>query len=123
MIAKVFREIGFAEELGSGTRNLYKLVPLYSGKNVKPKIIDGDVFKVYIPLSEKIINDPVNDPVKKRQNKILTIIRENPKITAVELAKQLNVSEKTIKRDLQFLRENNLIEHLGSDKKGYWKVK
>ena len=59
--------------MGSGTRNLYKLVPLYSGKNVKPKIIDGDVFKVYIPLSEKIINDPVNDPVKKRQRKIIEI--------------------------------------------------
>ena len=41
MIAKVFREIGFAEELGSGTRNLYKYVPMYSGISAKPTMMDG----------------------------------------------------------------------------------
>ena len=41
MIAKVFREIGFAEELGSGTRNLFKYVPIYSGVSARPHLIYG----------------------------------------------------------------------------------
>ena len=31
-ISKVFREIGLADELGSGMRNTYKYTQLYSGK-------------------------------------------------------------------------------------------
>ena len=43
LIAKFFKEIGFADELGSGVRNLYKYVPLYSGR--RPTLIDDDIFK------------------------------------------------------------------------------
>ena len=54
MIAKVFREIGFAEELGSGTRNLYKYVPIYSGSSARPQLMDGDIFRVTIPLDDEL---------------------------------------------------------------------
>ena len=48
-ISKVFREIGLADELGSGMRNTYKYTKLYSG--AEPQFIEGDVFKTIIPLS------------------------------------------------------------------------
>ncbi len=48
-ISRVFREIGYADELGSGMRNSYKFTRLYSGAN--PEFIEGDVFKTIIPLS------------------------------------------------------------------------
>lgn len=50
IISKVFREIGLADELGSGMRNTYKFTRLYSGK--KPQFIEGDIFKTIIPLNE-----------------------------------------------------------------------
>ena len=49
-IAKVFREIGFADELGSGMRNSYKYTKMYSGG--EPIFTEGDVFTIVIPLSE-----------------------------------------------------------------------
>jgi len=49
-IAKVFREIGFADELGSGMRNSYKYTKMYSGG--EPTFTEGDVFTIRIPLSE-----------------------------------------------------------------------
>lgn len=49
-ISKVFREIGLADELGSGMRNTYKFTELYSGG--VPQFIEGDVFKTVIPLNE-----------------------------------------------------------------------
>lgn len=48
-ISKVFREIGLADELGSGMRNTYKYTKLYSGD--VPEFIEGDVFKTIIPLA------------------------------------------------------------------------
>nr|WP_273400623.1 hypothetical protein [Traorella massiliensis] len=47
-ISKVFREIGLADELGSGMRNTYKYTQLYSGGI--PEFIEGDVFRTIIPL-------------------------------------------------------------------------
>lgn len=48
-IAKVFREVSLADELGSGMRNTYKYTKMYSGG--VPEFIEGDVFKTIIPLS------------------------------------------------------------------------
>lgn len=48
-ISKVFREIGYADELGSGMRNCYKYTKLYSGG--EPEFIEGDIFKIIIPLT------------------------------------------------------------------------
>jgi len=48
-IAKVFREVSLADELGSGMRNTYKYTKLYSGGI--PEFIEGDVFRTIIPLS------------------------------------------------------------------------
>ena len=48
-ISKVFREIGLADELGSGMRNTYKYTKLYSGGT--PEFIEGDIFRTVIPLA------------------------------------------------------------------------
>ena len=43
IIASFFNQIGRADELGSGVRNLYKYVKLYSG--AEPVFDEEDVFK------------------------------------------------------------------------------
>lgn len=70
-ISKVFREIGLADELGSGMRNTYKFTKLYSGG--VPQFVEGDVFKTVIPLNETATmksgpksNDQVSDQVSDR---------------------------------------------------------
>ena len=57
-----------------------------------------------------------------RRDKILEIIKNNPKITAYDLSKQFNVTDRTIKRDLKILTDEKIIEYIGSAKNGYWKV-
>ena len=47
-IAKVFREVSLADELGSSMRNTYKYTKLYSGG--EPQFIEGDLFRTIIPL-------------------------------------------------------------------------
>lgn len=50
IIASFFNQIGYADELGSGTRYLFKYVKRYSGK--LPEIIEGDVFRIIVPLDD-----------------------------------------------------------------------
>ncbi len=49
-ISKIFREIGLADELGSGMRNTYKYTKLYS--DMEPEFREGDIFRTIIPLKE-----------------------------------------------------------------------
>ena len=53
IIARFFKEIGFADELGSGVRNLFKYTAIYS-QNGNPQLIEGDIFKIIIPVTEKV---------------------------------------------------------------------
>jgi ATP-dependent DNA helicase RecG len=41
----------------------------------------------------------------------------------LELSKKLKVNHKTIKRDIQLLKDKGFLERIGPDKGGYWKVK
>lgn len=47
-ISKIFREIGLADELGSGMRNTNKYTVLYSEE--EPIFSEGDIFRTIIPL-------------------------------------------------------------------------
>ena len=48
LLANFFINIGRADALGSGVRNLYEYTKIYSGG--EPELIEGDVFKTIVPL-------------------------------------------------------------------------
>lgn len=58
IIAAFFRNIGYADQLGSSVRNLYKYSRLYSGKD--PEFKEGDVFRITVPLEEEYSFDYEN---------------------------------------------------------------
>lgn len=54
---------------------------------------------------------------------ILIAIKEKPTITRKELAKKIGLSEDGIKYQLNKLKKEKIIKHIGSTKKGHWEVK
>ncbi|MCI8583453.1 MAG: transcriptional regulator [Dorea sp.] len=50
IIAAFFRNIGYADQLGSGVRNLFKYSKFYSGRD--PEFIDEDIFRIIVPLKK-----------------------------------------------------------------------
>ncbi|MDL2263879.1 putative DNA binding domain-containing protein [Synergistaceae bacterium OttesenSCG-928-I11] len=64
LLAHFFVNIGRADKLGSGVRNLYYYTKLYSGG--EPELIEGDVFKTIVPLdlSPTVVSDKVSDKSK-----------------------------------------------------------
>ena len=67
-------------------------------------------------------NVPANVPVNELSDKILTMVRANPKVTAQKMALALGVADKTIKRHLKTLGEQGRIQRVGSDKSGHWEI-
>ncbi len=64
-------------------------------------------------------NDLVNDPVKRS---ILQQLERDPKANYSALAARTGYSAATIKRHIQVLKRTGVIERIGSDKTGHWKI-
>jgi len=59
-------------------------------------------------------NDRIND--------LLNALRTEPSASYAALAERLEVSEATIKRNIQKLKQQNRIRRIGSKKTGHWEV-
>lgn len=64
----------------------------------------------------------VTDKVTDKEQELLTLLAEDPGYTMPQLAERLSVSRKTVAARLKKLKEAGLIERIGSDRKGYWKL-
>ena len=68
------------------------------------------------------LNDRLNDGLTKNEQDVFQIIKQEPTITIVALAKRLKLSETTIERNIKGLKEKGVIIREGSKKKGQWTV-
>lgn len=59
---------------------------------------------------------------QKSSQKIIDTIKENPSVTIGELAIQLEISDRAIKKQLFKLKEKGLLKRIGPDKGGHWEV-
>jgi ATP-dependent DNA helicase RecG len=77
------------------------------------------LFKKEVKHSDTL-NDTLN--IDQREKKLLELIALNSSIKLTELAKILNVSIETIKRDLASMQDENILKRTGSKKTGYWQI-
>lgn len=63
-----------------------------------------------------------NIHLNETQLMILNFIRDNNNITKKQLQEKTSKSKTTVDNTISFLREHGLIERIGSNKTGYWKV-
>jgi predicted HTH transcriptional regulator len=61
------------------------------------------------------VNDTVNGTV-------FSLIRQDTSITAVDISERLGISLRTVRRQIKALKEQGLIERIGSDKSGHWNI-
>jgi len=128
-ISKVFREIGIADELGSGMRNTYKYTQLYSGQN--PLFEEGDIFRTIVPLKKIATkkvggNDASQNVVSNVMNNkesliefIKESVRSNNKITRKGISEEAGVSMKTIERTIKEIAN---LRYVGIGKHGHWEL-
>jgi ATP-dependent DNA helicase RecG len=135
IIAAFFRNIWLADELGSGVRRLYRYVSRYSGK--PPELIDGDVFRIIIPLDDSYSFDAELDKTQSASSKcnfctldctlsekaIIEYVAENPTATQVAIASAIGKSLRSVKMDMSHLQEVGILVREGSRRDGRWVIK
>ena len=84
---------------------------------------------IFIHFMLNVINNIIEKTTQKttqklnsNQEKIIELIRQNPKITRKEMALKLGITEDGVKYNLKKLSVNNIIERVGSDNGGYWSI-
>lgn len=85
----------------------------------------------YKNVGNNVGNNAGNNVIKKdtkkksaqdRRQNILGLMIDDSKITIPQLSKKLNVSAKTIERDIEKLKEENKIYRQGNSRDGTWIV-
>ena len=70
--------------------------------------------------------EPENDTVKSQNDTVndtvFSLIKQDKNITALQISEKLKISLSTTKRKIKELKEQKIIERIGSDKTGYWKI-
>ena len=67
-------------------------------------------------------NVGLNVGLNEIQQKIIDLILNNKNIKQSEIANELNISSRTVERNINYLKEKNIIKRIGSKKVGYWEV-
>lgn len=70
--------------------------------------------------------DTVNDTVKANidtvNDTVFSLIKQNKRITAAEIAQQSGISLSTVRRKIKQLKDEGFLKRVGSDKAGHWEV-
>ena len=137
IVSAFFRNIWLADELGSGTKNLYHYVPRYSGSD--PEMIDGDIFRIIVPLNDDYSYDAgtgkaqlkgnLKRNLKRNDNNcaltedlILEFLNNNPYATQIEVAAEIGKSRRSVQDAFKSLKESGKLERKGAKKNGKWVV-
>lgn len=94
-------------------------------RNVKKvSVNDKNVTRNVTVNSENISVNNKNITVKltQTQKDILNLIKENQCITQNEIASKLNIARETVNRNMKKLQQEKIIQRLGADKNGSWKI-
>jgi len=60
--------------------------------------------------------------LSENQQEIIGYMMKNPKISAKKLSELVGISSRKIEENIKRLKEENIIERVGANKGGYWKV-
>lgn len=70
-------------------------------------------------MSEKTVGEKLTE----RQKEILKYIEQNNVISAKEISLLLRIADRTVEREIQKIKKKGILERIGGDRGGYWKIK
>ena len=112
----------------------YVLIQMELKKNGSPKAIfetdeDRTFFVAKFPIHHSFKTDVVDnvldnvlDKLTDRQKEILKEMTQNISISSNQLAALFNVSDRTIRRDIENMKSKGIIDRVGADNGGSWVV-
>lgn len=109
----------YVQEFGEGVDRIYREMSDAGLPNPEYKL---NSFLLTATIWNRVTENVADNVVDKHGMKVLEYIRETPTITLAMLATKLSVTKRTVDRVIKELKEQGIIERVGSDRKGYWKI-
>lgn len=137
LIADFCKSLGLIEKYGSGIRRIVasfasEKLPIPIFQNISDgfmvTIFDGKTDNDTNNDTDNDTNDTDNDTdndadvTDNRLNKILRLLEDDRQLTVTKLAKLADVSKSTILRDIAKLKKKGMLERVGTEKGGHWKI-
>ena len=123
VLADVFNRLKYMERRGSGFKKImmdYQEQPNYN-ESLRPLFeADSEDFLLtlfHMNYSEDVTQDVTQDDVDK---KIKEMIKSNPNVSTEEMAKNLSLSTRTVKRHIKDMPD---VQYVGSGYSGHWEIK
>ncbi len=139
-IFNMFSLIKVGERSGTGLCDIYSIWKKYGYERpIITETIEPDrttlTLQIEVVAQNEVINEVINgenevinEVIKSRNDltsneiTILELIAKKPSITKPEIKEATNLSVSTIDRTLKSLKEKGILERVGSNKSGYWKI-
>src|SRR3989344_4849232 len=126
IIAKAFRFLRFAENIGSG---FHKMINGWNKQYHLKPIIEGDFdfYKITFPTTTitTTITKTMTNTITKGEGKereILNLIENNPSLSANQIAQMIGLSTVGVRYHLKNLKKKKLVRRKGHGKGGSWEI-
>ena len=132
-VAHVFYLAGFIESWGRGIEKICNVCQEEGIAKPQFTINPGDIMIKFSAPEERIVRsstsggtervtEGVTEKVTEVEAKVISLLREDPAYTYAVLSERTSISRKTISLKIKILKEKGILERVGSDTKGYWKI-
>ena len=89
---------------------------------VENKVKNKSRGKVQEKSAENAADEDFEAPLSKSEQRVVKLLAAEPRITIGTLSRRLQLSEAGVNKVLAALRKKNIIERVGANKNGSWKV-
>ena len=132
-IANVFYRAGYIETWGQGIQKICDECEALGAELPRYEII-GTGLRVYFPALKSALIDQPKTPNRQGigkdvglevglAEKIIDLILEDPEIKMSEMAEKLEVTTRTIEREMKKLRESGRVIRVGGKRYGHWETR
>jgi len=111
-IMRIFKDLELVEQLGSGVPRIIKVY-----KRDSFKFMDNFTRVTFCKGGQ--IGGKID--VTDRQNNILNLIKQNPKISRKKISEILDINQSAVLKHLESLKDKNRLVRVGGTR-GYWEV-
>jgi len=133
IIASLFSRIHFGEKLGSGMERMKEYCKKEQAPFPKIRFTGSHFYIVFTPTESYL--DMIKDvkvvrkggqkgwsELTEKQQIILQIIQESPKISRKELVKELGINPSAVQKRIEKLKQKGLLKRIGSARSGSWEI-
>jgi len=129
-IGDFLKELDLTEGRSTGISKVLKVMK-ENGSSPPEFDTDNDrsYFLIRLPVHEDavVVKTPVETPVKtpsgKTSGKIIELILQNASITIPEMASKIDITERSIERNIRKLQTEGKLKRIGPARGGHWVVK